>query len=155
MRLSRAAAYAIRSALQLADAPANVPIPCSKLAKAGEMPERFLLQVLRHLVNHGLLRSTRGVDGGYSLMRPAEEITLLHIVEATDGPMTSELPPLEGMPKASRDRLIEVIQETTRDIGRRLSQTSLADLRSDVEDKSTSHKTSQDPTRSKKNSNPK
>ena len=138
MRLSRAAAYAIRAALQLADAPANVPIPCSHLAKAGELPERYLLQVLRQLVNHGLLKSTRGVDGGYSLLRPAQDITLLHIVEATDGPMTSDLPPLDGMPEASRKRLVRVIQETTRDIGQRLSQTSLADLCSDVEEKSLS-----------------
>ncbi len=138
MRLSRAAAYAIRAALQLAGAPASVPIPCSQLAKSGEMPERFLLQVLRHLVNHGLLQSTRGVDGGYRLKRPAQEITLLHIVEATDGPMTSELPPLDGMPEASRKRLVRVIQETTRDIGQRLSQTSLADLLFDDEHNSLS-----------------
>ena len=64
MRMSRAAVYAIGAMLQLAEAPAGVPIPCSRLAKAGEMPERFLLQVLRNLVNHGLLKSTRGVDGG-------------------------------------------------------------------------------------------
>jgi Rrf2 family protein len=93
------------------------------------MPERFLLQVLRQMVNYGLLKSTRGVDGGYCLMRPAHEITLLHIVEATDGPMTSDLPPLDGMPDGSRKRLVSAVQEITRTCSERLSQVSLADLR--------------------------
>jgi Rrf2 family protein len=128
MRVSRSTAYALRAALQLVDAPEGVPIPCSQLAKAGAMPERFLLQVLRNMVNHGLLYSTRGVVGGYRLTRPAAQITLLSIVEATDGPMTSVLPPLDGMPEVSRNRLETVVQGITREVCRQLSQTSLADL---------------------------
>lgn len=54
------------------------------------MPERFLLQILRVLVTHGILRSTRGVEGGYSLMKPPEQISLLEVIEAIDGPMDSE-----------------------------------------------------------------
>ena len=132
MRLSRTTVYAICASLQLADVPEEGPeegpIPCSRLARAGEMPERFLLQVLRQMVNHGLLKSTRGVDGGYRLMRPAHEISLLHIVEATDGPMTSDLPPLEGMHEGSRKRLVSVVQDITRATSERLSKISLADL---------------------------
>lgn len=140
MRLSRASVYAIRAALQLVDAPAGLPIPCSQLAKAGEMPERFLLQILRHLVTHGLLQSTRGVDGGYQLSRPAKEISLLQIVEATDGPLTSELPPLDGMPEVSRKQLFCVVQDITRATSLRLSQTSLADLL--AEEKTSQHPSS-------------
>ena len=128
MRVSRSTAYALQAALQLADAPEDVPVPCSQLAKAGEMPERFLLQLLRNMVNHGLLCSTRGVEGGYRLSRPAKEITLLSIVEATDGPMTSELPPLDGMPEYSKRQLQAVVQNITREVCKRLAQTSLADL---------------------------
>jgi Rrf2 family protein len=51
------------------------------------MPERFLLQILRNLVTHGILRSTRGVDGGYTLTRPPEEISLLDVIEAIEGPL--------------------------------------------------------------------
>ena len=47
-------------------------------------PERFLLQVLRSLVTHGILRSARGVDGGYSLTRPPEEVSVLEVIEAID-----------------------------------------------------------------------
>ena len=130
MRMSRASAYAISAALQLADTPPKVPIPCSQLAKTGEMPERFLLQVLRNLVNHGLLKSIRGVDGGYYLLRPASEITLLSIIEATDGPLTPIVPPLDGISEASRECLHALLKDITADACRRMAAVKLTDLRS-------------------------
>lgn len=130
MRMSRASAYAISAVLQLTDTPPKVPIPCSQLAKTGEMPERFLLQVLRNLVNHGLLKSIRGVDGGYYLLRPADEITLLSIVEATDGPLEPIVPPLDGIPEASRVHLHRLLKDITADACRRMAAVKLTDLRS-------------------------
>ena len=130
MRMSRASVYAISAVLQLIDTPAKVPIPCSHLAKAGNMPERFLLQVLRNLVNHGVLKSIRGVDGGYYLLRPASEITLLSIVEATDGPLVPIVPPLDGIAEASRERLHALLEEITADACRRMAAVKLSDLRS-------------------------
>jgi Rrf2 family protein len=128
MRISRASTYAIGALLQLVDAPAGVPVPCSRLAKTGEMPERFLLQVLRGLVNSGLLSSTRGIDGGYALARPAEEISLLQILEATDGPLSSDLPPLECIPRTAQVYLQEALRRITADTCRQLAEVSLADL---------------------------
>ena len=130
MRMSRASAYAICAVLQLAETPPGVPIPCSQLAKTGEMPERFLLQVLRNLVNHGLLKSIRGVDGGYYLQRPPSEITLLHVIEATDGPLTPVVPPLDGISEASRARLHAMLQDINADACRRMAAVKLTDLRS-------------------------
>jgi len=130
MRMSRASAYAISAVLQLTDTPPKVPIPCSQLAKTGEMPERFLLQVLRNLVNHGLLKSIRGVDGGYYLLRPAHEITLLSIVEATDGPLSPIVPPLDGIAEGSRVRLNELLKKITSESCRQLEAVKLSDLRS-------------------------
>jgi Rrf2 family protein len=90
MKLSRTVSYAVRATLQLAQSDPSTPVPCSKLASEGEMPERFLLQILRVLVTHGILRSTRGVDGGYALTKPADQISLLEVIEAIDGPLDSE-----------------------------------------------------------------
>jgi Rrf2 family protein len=80
MKISRTVAYAIKATLDLAKCEPDRPIPSSQLAEQGEMPERFLLHVLRELVLHGVLRSTRGIDGGYSLSREAETISLLDIL---------------------------------------------------------------------------
>ncbi len=82
MKLSRTVAYALQATMQLAVSDSDTPVPCSQIAAKGEMPERFLLQVLRSLVNHGVLRSTRGVDGGYMLIRSPDEISLLDVIEA-------------------------------------------------------------------------
>lgn len=90
MKLSRTVAYAVRATLQLAEKKTSSPVPCSELATEGQMPERFLLQILRNLVTHGILRSTRGVDGGYSLVRSPSEISLLDVIEAIDGPVDAD-----------------------------------------------------------------
>jgi Rrf2 family protein len=87
MKLSRTVDYALRATLMLAQQQSQRPIPCSQLAQQGEMPERFLLQILRSLVNHGILRSTRGVDGGYALVRPARDVSVLQVIEAIEGPL--------------------------------------------------------------------
>lgn len=87
MKFSRTVTYAVRATLELAKCGSNSPVPCSRLAASGNMPERFLLQILRDLVNHGILKSTRGIDGGYALNRRPEEVSLLDVIEAIDGPL--------------------------------------------------------------------
>lgn len=102
MKLSRTTGYAVQAALQLAQTPSGQPIPCSKLAATGGMPERFLLQILRSLVTHGVLRSTRGVDGGYCLQKPPNETSLLDVIEAVEGPLTAQVPADRLPPEMSR-----------------------------------------------------
>ncbi|MBX7165644.1 MAG: Rrf2 family transcriptional regulator [Pirellulales bacterium] len=91
MRLSHTVSYGVRALTALAAAGDSNPVPCRELARMADLPERFLLQILRSLVNHGLLVSTRGVEGGYTLARPATQITLLDVIEAIDGDVTLEL----------------------------------------------------------------
>jgi len=116
MKLSRTVAYAVRATLQLAKTASAEPVPCSQLAANGQMPERFLLQILRNLVTHGILRSTRGVDGGYSLVRPAAEISLLEVIEAIEGPYETEGALNEAMPESAEKlkAALEEVTETTR-----------------------------------------
>ena len=89
LHISQTAWYAFRATLQLAVVYPTPHIPCGRLAQAGRMPERFLLQILRTLVVRGILRSIRGSDGGYALAKPPAEISLLEILEAIEGPITS------------------------------------------------------------------
>ncbi len=128
MKLSRTVSYAVQATLQLAEAKGETPIPCSRLAAEGGMPERFLLQILRSLVTRGILGSTRGVEGGYRLERSAEEISLLDVIEAIDGPMNSALPMIEGLPPACRMKLESVVADITDLVRRELQSTKLADL---------------------------
>lgn len=113
MKLSRTVAYAVRATLQLAQDQSGAPVPCSQLASEGQMPERFLLQILRNLVTHGILQSTRGVDGGYALIKSPDEVSLLDIIEAIEGPITSDEPAPQVIPDEMQARLHEALQEIT------------------------------------------
>jgi Rrf2 family protein len=117
------------AAVQLSDSPASPPVPCSQLAQLGDMPERFLLQVLRNLVNDGLLKSTRGVDGGYRLAKPLSQITLLDIVEAIDGPIQPELPQIGGLMPQSQKKLAEALGDIAADAKKRLAAVTLSQLK--------------------------
>ncbi len=129
MKLSRTVAYAVQAVVQLAQSNADRPVPCSQLAADGHMPERFLLQILRNLVTHGVLHSTRGVDGGYSLKRQPEDITLLEVIEAIDGPLTATMPAMEGSRiSVAETRLREALGRVSDECRRQLSSIKLSDL---------------------------
>jgi len=130
MKLSRTVSYALQAALQLADAPSDAPIPCSHLAQEGGMPERFLLQILRNLVTKGILRSTRGVDGGYRLVRPPQEVTLLELIEAIEGPLDSADVVSDSLPETTRNRMKDVLTSVNQSIRNQLAGVSLAQLKS-------------------------
>jgi Rrf2 family protein len=63
------------------------PVPIAELARRREIPVQFLEQLFATLRRAGVLRSQRGVGGGYSFARPGGEITVLEIVELLDGPV--------------------------------------------------------------------
>lgn len=128
MKLSRTVAYAVRATLQLAQLQSEGPVPCSHLASSGKMPERFLLQILRNLVTHGILRSTRGVDGGYALVRPADQISLLEVIEAIEGPYDTSLELGEGLNEESHVQLREAFQQVTLKTRQQLEAIKLSQL---------------------------
>jgi Rrf2 family protein len=128
MKISRTVTYALQATLQLAGTSTGHPVPCSRLASDGQMPERFLLQILRSLVAHGILSSSRGVDGGYSLERNPEKISLLEVIEAIEGPMVSGMPSGKGLPGKSKARLQQALDEVTEAARRELESIKLVHL---------------------------
>ena len=62
-------------------------MPIAELARRREIPVQFLEQLFATLRKGGVLRSQRGVKGGYSFARPPEGITVLELVELLDGPV--------------------------------------------------------------------
>jgi Rrf2 family protein len=128
MKLSRTVSYAVRATLQLAQLSQQGPVPCSRLASDGKMPERFLLQILRNLVTHGILRSTRGVDGGYALVRPADQISLLEVIEAIEGRYHSSLEFGDGPTEDSQHKLRVALDDVTATTRRQLESIKLSQL---------------------------
>ncbi|MEQ8208340.1 MAG: Rrf2 family transcriptional regulator [Lacipirellulaceae bacterium] len=129
MKLSQSVRYAILALCQLEDPEGSRPVSCRQLAKLGDMPERFLLQVLRQLVNHGVLSSTRGVEGGYRLARNKDDITLLEIVEAADGPLhANQNGSIEALNTASQETLKAVFGEVVDNQKQALAKVTLGHL---------------------------
>ena len=79
--------YALKALTELARQGGDSPIPIGELARARGIPVQFLEQLFSTLRRAGLLKSQRGVKGGYSFAKPASEITVLEIVELLDGPL--------------------------------------------------------------------
>jgi Rrf2 family protein len=89
MRVSAKVDYAVRAALELAAAGGDGPVKGERIAQAQGIPLKFLENILLELRHHGLVQSRRGVEGGYWLARPAEEITLAEVIRAVEGPLAN------------------------------------------------------------------
>jgi Rrf2 family protein len=82
--------YAVAALTELARSP-DQAVPVGEIARRREIPAQFLEQLVATLRRGGVLRSQRGVKGGYTLARAADEITVLEVVELLDGPL-----PIDG-----------------------------------------------------------
>jgi Rrf2 family protein len=90
MKLTRAASYAIHALVFMAAQKHNRPVASHHIAQARGIPERFLLKVLKPLVSARVLQSIKGPNGGYRLAKAPNEISLLEVLEAVDGPIRSQ-----------------------------------------------------------------
>src|SRR5438067_3903864 len=79
--------YALRALVELHRAGDAGPVPIGELARRGNIPVQFLEQLFATLRRAGVLKSQRGVKGGYSFARPPASVTVLEVVELLDGPL--------------------------------------------------------------------
>jgi Rrf2 family protein len=91
MQITRATDYAVRAMVHLATLPDSVRVPVSELARAGGAPESFVSKVLQQLVRCGMVTSLRGMGGGFQLAVCPDQVTLLEVVEAVEGPLQINL----------------------------------------------------------------
>lgn len=87
VRVSTRGDYATRALLSLALHPEETPTSVRDIADRTGLPQPYLEQILLALKGAGLVRSKRGVGGGYVLAKPAAEIRLSEILSAVDGPI--------------------------------------------------------------------
>lgn len=90
MKVSTRGDYASRALLSLAlHGAQTTPTSVRDIAERTGLPQPYLEQILLALKGAGLVRSKRGVGGGYVLARSPEEITLAQVVSAVDGPIVA------------------------------------------------------------------
>jgi Rrf2 family protein len=87
-KISDAAALALHAVTMMVQHP-DAPLPTHTIAKALSCSEAHLSKVMQRLVRAGLAVSTRGPKGGFMLAKPEEELNILGVLEAIEGPLSA------------------------------------------------------------------
>ena len=87
MKVSKKGEYGIRALCQLAERQGEGVVQIREIARLESIPRKFLEGILLQMKSAGLVRSRRGVEGGYALARPPEDITLGEVIRLLDGPL--------------------------------------------------------------------
>jgi Rrf2 family cysteine metabolism transcriptional repressor len=115
--------YAVRALAELARTGAAGPVPIGELARRRDIPVQVLEQLFAVLRRAGILRSQRGVKGGYSFAREPSDITVLEIVELLDGPVGGGAESIFAEAAAaaravlSRTTIADVVERENREAG--------------------------------------
>jgi Rrf2 family cysteine metabolism transcriptional repressor len=102
--------YALRALSELGRLGGAGPVPIGELARRREIPVQFLEQLFAVLRRAGILKSQRGVKGGYSFARDPSEITVLELVELLDGTFGADS---EGVFADAATAARTVLEQTT------------------------------------------
>lgn len=102
--------YALSALVELYRQGGAGPVPIAELARRRDIPVQFLEHLFATLRRAGILRSQRGVKGGYTFARPSDEVTVLELVELLDGPLGAEA---SGVFAAAAQAARAVLREAT------------------------------------------
>jgi Rrf2 family protein len=130
VRVSAKVDYALRAVIELAAAGEDRPVKGERIAQAQEIPLKFLENILGDLRHADIVRSQRGVEGGYWLARPAEEIAVAEVVRAVEGPIANVrgVRPEQVEYAGSAERLREVWIAVRANLRAVLENVTIADL---------------------------
>jgi Rrf2 family protein len=130
MQITRQADYALRAMLYLAQLEPNQRAATSQIAEEQHIPPSFLAKIISQLSIAGLIHTSRGARGGVSLARQPEEISVLEVVEAIDGPISlnecTENP--SSCPFGEDCPLRSLWCDTQSELVKRLKKTSFAEF---------------------------
>ena len=130
MQITKQADYAVRAVAYLAGLQPGILASTGQISEKQHIPPTFLAKIVSQLSVSGLLRTSRGARGGVTLAKPADEISLLEVVEAIDGPIalnecTSDL---SNCPMGEDCNIREVWCAARADLVKRLAQTKFGGL---------------------------
>jgi Rrf2 family protein len=126
MQFTKAEEYGMLGVLYLAEKPTESVTPLSEISEAKEIPEKFLAKIFQSLSRAGIVRSHRGVRGGFTLAKNPATVTIKEVLEAIQGPYhlmkcieddgncdKEEYCPLRELMTMAEHRLVEVFESHT------------------------------------------
>ncbi len=120
MRISRTTEYGLAAVVCVAQNCSEGRVMAGRIAKEYDFPTEYLLQVMQQLVRAGVLTIKKGPNGGFTLARPAKEITMLQIIEAIDGPV---LVPMNLAEQTGNKPFAVKIEKVFRDVSEAMKAT--------------------------------
>lgn len=85
LQITRQTEYALRGLMELSGRDDGTPVRLKTLAEACEVSEAFLAKIFQMLSQHNVVKSHRGVKGGFTLGRERDQISLLEVVDICEG----------------------------------------------------------------------
>jgi Rrf2 family protein len=128
MKLTRASSYALHAVAFMAVQKHDRPIASHNIAQARGIPERFLLKVLKPLVSARVLLSIKGPNGGYRLAKRPDDITMLEVLEAVDGPIRGQAPFSEESNGPLNHKLENICKQSADAVRKQLEKVRVSDL---------------------------
>ena len=130
MQITRAGEYGVLGLLHLARLGTGKMVMIEDISRTEKISRSFLAKIFQNLVKGGLIGSSRGARGGFTLLKQPKEITVLQVIEAIEGRIAlqrclQETPNCEHMEGCALCGLFEEAQDRVREV---LGQTTLADL---------------------------
>jgi Rrf2 family protein len=136
MQITRSGEYGLRGLVFLATQPPEKVTLVSEVSREQNIPETFLAKIFQRLSKAGILRSVRGANGGFTLRKPAHDITMREIIEALEGPIAlnrcllrkgeceeEKICPLHPVWEEVQQRFLEILDNTTmEDLANRMTR---------------------------------
>lgn len=132
MRITTKGRYGLRAVLKLAEQESNKPISISSIAAEEKISPEFLEQIFYKMKKSGIIKSTRGPGGGFSLTKSLEEISFADILEAVGEPLTlspcSTAGTKKDCPRIDDCSAYDIWQEVSAHLNEYFSSLSLKDI---------------------------
>jgi Rrf2 family protein len=134
MQVTRAGEYAIIGLLYLAKQPHQRTVMIDEIGEAEGVPKSFLAKIFQSLAKAGFVRSHRGAGGGFSLVKPAAEITVLQVLQCVEAAfamqkcVTEDPECVVSTSRMSNCTLCAVFSEAQNRVNEVFARTTLADL---------------------------
>jgi Rrf2 family protein len=130
LRLTKKADYGLMALKFLAEHADQASLSAKDIAEAYHIPPQLLAKILQRLAKVGILRSHAGMNGGYSLLKQAREISAFEVIHAIDGPLfiTSCGPSHSGCDLTDSCTIKEPLARVNDSISGLLRSISIADL---------------------------
>ncbi len=128
LRLSRKMILALEAVVDIAYNARPMPVQSKEITRRQGIPQRYLEQVMQHLVHEGILRGVRGPRGGYRLARERRRVTAGEVVRSVAALESSEEQALESRSDLAQAVIRPLIDEVLEDLMSKLDGITIEDL---------------------------